>query len=52
MAVKIITWLFAMQLPNEQLIELRFLIVRFLMEKINVGVDKSSSESAHKFIFT
>lgn len=38
---------FAMQLPDEQLRELRFLIARFLMEKINDGVDKSSSERGY-----
>ena len=35
---------FAMQLPDEQLRELRFLIARFLMEKVNDGIDKISAE--------
>ena len=35
---------FAMQLPDEQLRELRFLIARFLMEKVNNRIDKSADE--------
>jgi hypothetical protein len=35
---------FAMQLPDEQLRELRFLIARFLMEKVNNRIDESSEE--------
>ncbi len=35
---------FAMQLPDEQLRELRFVIARFLMEKINDGIDKNFDE--------
>jgi hypothetical protein len=38
---------FAMQLPDEQLRELRFLIARFLMEKINTGIDKISAERGY-----
>lgn len=38
---------FAMQLPDEQLRELRFLIARFLMEKVNDGIDKSSEEHGY-----
>ncbi len=35
---------FAMQLPDEQLRELRFLIARFLMEKMNDDIDKIAAE--------
>ncbi len=38
---------FAMQLPDEQLRELRFLIARFLMEKVNDGIDKSPEERGY-----
>ncbi len=35
---------FAMQLPDEQLRELRFVIARFLMGKMNDEIDKSFDE--------
>ncbi len=38
---------FAMQLPDEQLRELRFLIARFLMEKVNTRIDKISEERGY-----
>ncbi len=38
---------FAMQLPDEQLRELRFLIARFLMEKVNDGIDKSFEQQGY-----
>lgn len=42
---------FAMQLPDEQLRELRFLIARFLMEKVNDGIDKTSKERSYDETF-
>lgn len=42
---------FAMQLPDEQLRELRFLIARFLMEKTNTEIDKISEERGYDEIF-
>lgn len=42
---------FAMQLPDEQLRELRFLIARFLMEKVNNRIDKSSDEKNYDETF-
>ena len=42
---------FAMQLPDEQLRELRFLIARFLMEKVNMGIDKSFNERGYDETF-
>ena len=42
---------FAMQLPDEQLRELRFLIARFLMEKINMGIDKTFNERGYNETF-
>jgi hypothetical protein len=42
---------FAMQLPDEQLRELRFLIARFLMEKVNSGIDKTSNERGYDETF-
>ena len=38
---------FAMQLPDEQLRELRFLIARFLMEKVNNGIDNTFEERGY-----
>jgi hypothetical protein len=42
---------FAMQLPDEQLRELRFLIARFLMEKVNTSIDKSFNERGYDETF-
>jgi hypothetical protein len=42
---------FAMQLPDEQLRELRFLIARFLMEKVNTNIDKSFNERGYDETF-
>jgi hypothetical protein len=42
---------FAMQLPDEQLRELRFLIARFLMDKLNDGIDKSLVERGYDKTF-
>jgi hypothetical protein len=42
---------FAMQLPDEHLRELRFLIARFLMEKTNTEIDKISEERGYDEIF-
>jgi hypothetical protein len=42
---------FAMQLPDEQLRELRFLIARFLMEKVNSGIDTTSNERGYDETF-
>ncbi len=42
---------FAMQIPDEQLRELRFLIARFLMEKMNDSVDKSMAEKGYDATF-
>ena len=42
---------FAMQLPDEQLRELRFLIGRFLMEKVNTSIDKSFKEHGYDETF-
>jgi hypothetical protein len=42
---------FAMQLPDEQLRELRFLIARFLMEKVNNHIDKSLDEHQYDETF-
>jgi hypothetical protein len=42
---------FAMQLPDEQLRELRFLIARFLMEKVNTGIDKTFIERGYDATF-
>jgi hypothetical protein len=42
---------FAMQLPDEQLRELRSLIARFLMEKVNTRIDKISEERDYDEIF-
>jgi hypothetical protein len=42
---------FAMQLPDEQLREIRFLIARFLMEKVNNRVDKSAEERGYDASF-
>ncbi len=42
---------FAMQLPEEHLRELRFLIARFLMEKTNTEIDKISEERGYDETF-
>jgi hypothetical protein len=42
---------FAMQLPDEHLRELRFLIARFLMEKTNTEIDKISEERGYDETF-
>ena len=42
---------FAMQLPDEQLRELRFLIARFLMEKVNNRIDSLSEERGYDASF-
>jgi hypothetical protein len=42
---------FAMQLPDEQLRELRFLIAHFLMDKVNMGIEKSFSERGYDETF-
>jgi hypothetical protein len=42
---------FAMQLPDEQLREIRFLIARFLMEKVNNHVDKIAEERGYDGAF-
>jgi hypothetical protein len=42
---------FAMQLPDEELKELRFLIARFLMDKINNEIDKVSEERGYDETF-
>ena len=42
---------FAMQLPDEQLREIRFLIARFLMEKVNSRVDKLAEERGYDETF-